>query len=98
MSPFITEAIGLRSFKNRYEYNFETGEVREIKTGRVVKPVYRPNYNAYYFGKLEAGVAAVYLMTGGIVYNLRYKNGKKNDLRLENLSYTNWMKDIQYER
>lgn len=98
MNPFIKEALGLRSFKNRYDYNFETGEVFCRKTGMVVKPVYRPNYNAYYFGKLEAGVAAVYLMTGGIVYDLMYKNGKKNDLRLVNLSYSNWMRDMGYER
>lgn len=98
MSPFISEALGLRSFKNRYDYDFETGAVFCRKTGNPIKPVYRPNFNAYYFGKLEAGVAVVYLMTGGIVYDLVYKNGKKNDLRLANLSYSNWMKDLGYER
>ncbi len=98
MNPFIKEALGLRSLKNRYDYNYETGEVFCRKTGNTVRPVFRPNYNAYYFGKIEAGTVAVYLMTGGIVYDLVYKNGKKNDLRLANLSYSNWMEDLGYER
>lgn len=98
MNPFIRETLNLQSMRNTHDYDFVAGLITFKKTGRVVRPEFKPNFGGYYIGTCEVGVLAVYMLTGGVAQNVRFKDGNKSNIKFSNLRYDAWWKDESNER